>query len=538
MSLAIALTTPKIMTPKIDYVYALNLYLFAFKLKSGLTADLQTVENQATVVKEQYQPILDQFKLQFQEGDINPQLRSEDSLKSIPGETIDLLETQGKYRNFYLKSGLEKNSNPQKPKSLYSLLLYPQKISGTYSLLLHIFRPQDQGYDQVKLTEIDQFHPKSLILKDPKMDFLGQTLLVTAFLPENTPTDDQNLRAIAEQLRSNLFGDYCDTFYQEGKLLGSYIVEYGNPSRNLNRILIVFYLTEATPEKIKPIYWNLPELFLYYHKIAYTFQFSRQAYQEADELIRNNIEVELRKIMKLDTQAETSELDLEGLKKQLITLIKIAPKYTLKLRNLEYALNTVNINVGNYQRILKRFQQETEDDLEFFVRFLNRECHTFPTQIQADLNYLKPASNLLDQAISSIRGLVEIEQAKLDQIKADILRTNEDNERKRDQSLERTISTLGVGLGVGGIASSITSAYIEKPLTLSYLEKPVDPWILASLLSLLSIVIGAIAGFITWQITKLISAEKNREQTNTNVTNTNVTNTNVTNTENSPCNRD
>ncbi|MGL5131940.1 MAG: hypothetical protein ACRC78_05390, partial [Planktothrix sp.] len=431
---------------------------------SGLTADLQPVENPVTVVKEQYQPILDQFKPQFQDGDLNPQLRSEDASKSIPAETLDLLETQRQDRNFYFKSGLEKNSNPQKPKSLYSLLLYPQKISDTYSLLLHIFRSQDPGYDQVKLAEIEQFHPKSLILKDPEKDFLGQTLLVTAFLPENTPRDDQSLRAIAEQLRYDLFGDYCDTFYQEGKLLGSYIVEYGNSRRNLDRILIVFYLTEATSEKIKPIYFNLPQFFLYYHKIAYTFEFSRQAYQEADELTRNIIEAELRKIITLDTEAETSELDLEGLKKQLITLIKIAPKYTLKLRNLEYALNTVNINVGNYQRILKRLQQETEDDLEFFVRFLNRECQTFSTQIQADLNYLKPASNLLDQAISSIRGLVEIEQVKLD-------RKSEKGEKDRDKSLERTISTLGVGLAAGGIASSITSAYIEKPLTLSYLEK-------------------------------------------------------------------
>lgn len=505
MSLAIAPTTPKIMTPKIDNVYALNLYLFAFKLKSGLTADLQPVDNQVTVVKEQYQPILDQFKPQFKDGDLNPQLRSEDALKSTPGETLDLLETQPQNRHFYFKSGLEKNTNPQKPKSLYSLLLYPQQISDTYSLLLHIFRPQDSGYDQVKLAEIDQFHPKSLILNDPEKDFLGQTLLVTAFLPENTPTDDQNLRAIAEQLRYDLFGDYCNTFYQDGKLLGSYIIEYGNPKRSLNRILIVFYLTEATPEKIKPIYFNLPEFFLYYHKIAYTFEFSRQAYQEADEVIRNTMEAELRTILKLDTDAETSNLDLEGLKKQLITLIKIAPKYTLKLRNLvrnlEYALNTVNINIGNYQRILKRLQQETEDDLEFFVRFLNRECQTLPTQIQADLNYLKPASNLLDQAISSIRGLVEIEQAKLDREKAETLRKNEEAEAKRDQSLERTISTLGVGLGAGGIASSITSAYIEKPLTLSYLEKSlsVDPLILAFLLSF---GIAAIAGFITWEITK------------------------------------
>ncbi|MBD2483051.1 hypothetical protein [Planktothrix sp. FACHB-1365] len=215
--------------------------------------------------------------------------------------------------------------------------------------------------------------------------------------------------------------------------------------------------------------------------------------------------------MKLDPEAETSNLDLEGLKKQLITLIKIAPQYTLKLRNLEYALNTININVGNYQRILKHLQQETEDDLEFFVCFLNRECQTLPAQIQADLNYLKPASNLLDQAISSIRGLVEIEQAKLDREKAEILRTNEDNERKRDQSLEQTISMLGFGLGVGGIVSSIASAYIEKPLTISYLEITfsLEPFMLAFLWSF---VIGAIAGCIGRQITKLISKETNTDE--------------------------
>lgn len=130
MSLAIALTTPKIMTQTINHVYALNLYLFAFKLKSSLTADLQTVENPVTVVKEQYQPILDQFKLQFKD-DLNPQLRSEDSLKAspelIPRETLDLLETQRQDRDFYFKSGLEKNSNPEQPESYIVCYYIPKK---------------------------------------------------------------------------------------------------------------------------------------------------------------------------------------------------------------------------------------------------------------------------------------------------------------------------------------------------------------------------------------------------------------------------
>jgi hypothetical protein len=92
------------------------------------------------------------------------------------------------------------------------------------------------------------------------------------------------------------------------------------------------------------------------------------------------------------------------------------------------------------------------------------------------------------------------------QEKADILRQSEEGEKDRDKSLERTISTLGVGLAAGGIASSITSAYIEKPLPLPYLEKSlsVPPFILAFLLSVgIAFIAGFITwGFITWQITK------------------------------------
>ncbi|OIP69618.1 MAG: hypothetical protein AUK43_12470 [Oscillatoriales cyanobacterium CG2_30_40_61] len=118
-----------------------------------------------------------------------------------------------------------------------------------------------------------------------------------------------------------------------------------------------------------------------------------------------------------------------------------------------------------------------------------------------NLNYLSPGQDLLEQLINTIRGLVEIEQAKIDQENTKALSITEKAEEERDKSLERTISTLGVGLAAGGIASSITSAYIEKPLTLSYLEKSqsVPPFILAFLLS---VGIAAIAGFITWVITK------------------------------------
>lgn len=57
-----------------------------------------------------------------------------------------------------------------------------------------------------------------------------------------------------------------------------------------------------------------------------------------------------------------------------------------------------------------------------------------------DLGYFRHSSTLLEQAISSIRGIVEIEQAE------------------RDRSLEQTIQVLGVGLGTGAIASLLPRA--------------------------------------------------------------------------------
>ncbi|MGL4499821.1 MAG: hypothetical protein ACRCU2_12220, partial [Planktothrix sp.] len=83
----------------------------------------------------------------------------------------------------------------------------------------------------------------------------------------------------------------------------------------------------------------------------------------------------------------------------------------------------------------------------FFAEFSRKECQIFITQIQADLNYLKPAANLLEQTISTIRGIVEIEQVQ--------------EERK----LQMVVTLVGLGIGVSGVTAA----------TLPYYMKPLDP---------------------------------------------------------------
>jgi hypothetical protein len=60
------------------------------------------------------------------------------------------------------------------------------------------------------------------------------------------------------------------------------------------------------------------------------------------------------------------------------------------------------------------------------------------SQIAGDLGYFRHGTSLIDQAIASIRGIVEIEQA-----------SSELAEKNRGDRLESTIQAIGVGLAAG-----------------------------------------------------------------------------------------
>lgn len=444
--------------------YALNVSLFAFTLQSGSYLDSQELINEPPQnFKDKYEKLLkDNFSSKFDSSKPFPEL-----IQNFPkSDNYDLLDSQKKgKRQYFLCSSLDKNQNQIQPKPLYRLLVYPQKLSDSYALLINFYRPQAEGFDSVKLSEIGKFNPNKCLTLEKDPHFIGETLLITAFLSQSKPNKAEVLRTNAEDLLSKLLG-YCPDFYQADNFLDSYILEFSQPKISQIRYLVLFYFAESTPKQIQEIYWDLPELFLYYHKITKVFQQSRKYAEELDKLIREEIE----------SKSKLPEsLDLEVLKNRLKYILKTVPKYTLELRNLEDTLNTLNIHIRNYELILKRLQVEVSNSLDFFSRFAERESQTFRLQIKADLNYSKPGAQLLDQAISSIRGLVEIDQAESDRnaearekerdrVLQQTLQANEKKEKKRDRQLQNTIAIVGVGIGFAGVAATV-SPYLfeEKP---------------------------------------------------------------------------
>ncbi|MBD2302920.1 hypothetical protein [Nostoc sp. FACHB-190] len=107
-------------------------------------------------------------------------------------------------------------------------------------------------------------------------------------------------------------------------------------------------------------------------------------------------------------------------------------------------------------------------------QFLELAEDTFIEQINTNLAYLTPGQNLFDQMIDTIRGIVEIEQAK------------------RDRSLERTIQVLGIAFGGGAIVSGVVTQHIDKPFAPINFKYPVHPLVSSLLLSFLA------TAFIWW----------------------------------------
>ena len=462
--------------------YALNVNLFAFTLQSGSYLNSPEQFNEPPEkIKHNYEQLLKQnFSSKLNLPNSFPELR-QDFPKS---DNYDLLNSQKPgTRQYFSLSSPQKNQNPTQPKPLYRLVVYPQKLSDSYALLINVSRPQSPGFDGVDLNEVSEFNPNKCLTLGKHQHFIGETLLITAYLSEPKPNNAEALRIHAETLLHQLLG-FCPDFYQADTFLDSYIVEFSQPKTSKNRYLVLFYFADATSEQLKTIYFDLPELFLYYHKITKAFQDSRKIADELDKLIIEQIEIKSKL---------PESLDLEILKNRLKDILKTVPEYTLKIRNLEDSLNTLNIHIRNYQLKVKRLQTQANDPLDLFNRFAERESQTFQLQIQADLNYSKPGAQLLDQAIASIRGLVEIDQAESD-------RTLAQNEKKSDRQLENTIQSVGTGIGVGiGFAGILASSYpllVDKPLHLPSPQYPaLHPFVISVTLSC---ILGGGLGWLAW----------------------------------------
>jgi hypothetical protein len=331
----------------------------------------------------------------------------------------------------------------------------------------------DSFVEEVSPQWLSTFNPENLLGIVTGEEFLGETILITAKLPpQPQPPSLESLQSLADKCCNALLPEkYRPPFNRAGELFGSPIFEYGliKQTANYRHLLVWFPNSEASEDKLGTYQREIVDLFYYRTKIIKAFHNSRQLHRILFDFYRqvvDNVNWLQQRIDELDSDL-TSD-NLQEFKDELKKLLKTALPYTQGLTELEYYDNTIAINLNNYAEKLDQISAKVENDeeeLSILNHFSRKTAPSMRSQIAGDLGYFRHGTGLIEQAIASIRGIVEIEQAR-----------SELEQKNRDDRLESTIQAIGVGLAAGGIAASSGTDKLFETLQQNHVPAPLILW--------------------------------------------------------------
>lgn len=181
-------------------------------------------------------------------------------------------------------------------------------------------------------------------------------------------------------------------------------------------------------------YWL--RLFAYRSKIMWAYLQTRE--------IKRRLQDSYKIIFNL---AKTlNQLNLVGYENSLQTLAETLSSYVQNLNYLEIQLNTLKVNLYNYQKTLKdlseKFPETQLTELSHFIEIVKEK---YQAQIESDIASLSPGLRVLEDLINSIRGKIEIQRAK------------------SDRNLNFIIAGASIGLATSGVTATILSTQVYQP---------------------------------------------------------------------------
>ncbi len=311
-------------------------------------------------------------------------------------------------------------------------------------------------YDATILVDnLKQLNPQGCLLPNQIQASIGQTLLLYA-----EPVVYDSYRTLADKCVRAFVGESIEPelkFTVAGKLFGSPIFEYDNPGKQCH---ILVWLQEDPKTVVRATstfnyYWM--NLLCARSKILCVYNQARESYRLGQQ-IANKLEKQLPEFTQIELESNR-EVKLTQLKSLLATISSLVFDYAQELRHLQEFSITIEINAGSYEDAYARIKALSieGDNLEFLQKFADLSDRKYQSQIQKYLNYLMANQDLFQQTISTIRGMVEIEQVELDAEQAK-------NERKRDRQLENIIFFVGTAIGGGQIFSAAYPLIKDTPI--------------------------------------------------------------------------
>lgn len=384
----------------------------------------------------------------------------------------------------------------------------------SYGVFFNIGYDDSNPANLVEISTLQSFNPQQILPLTPSRYFLGQTLLLTLNLtPDTQNLTKAELTELANQCYHALFSK-DNSPSRLGELFGSPIFEYGNPRQpdKSPHILIWLFRDKIADRNLSKSFQPTFDLFFYRHKITKAFQDSREIYQQIKQYYLS-LDPTLDEIQAQIDAAKPDPQDaayLQILKTQLKQLAADSLIYDRLLRKLKDFLNTITINLNNYNDRIEQICAilgTDKEELSFWRHFGEQTAPQFQRQIEADLSYFEQGTGLISQAVASIRAIVEIDQAQCDRIWQQEEKERDKRHEKDNQDLQDQIQAVGVGIAAGAIVASVAALAFQEPMTFPWQEQrgeKLHPFTIAFLLSF------AFAGLAWWGAKWLIGWGRKR----------------------------
>ncbi|MCC5667879.1 hypothetical protein LC653_29380 [Nostoc sp. CHAB 5784] len=306
--------------------------------------------------------------------------------------------------------------------------------------------------------------------------YLGQTWMISGWTaPANNPISEENAHQAYKALIPQ--GHQHQNL---GEFLGAKVYEMWRGEGRWEKIekdshvIIVFYPDELTFQKASGYYNAWRYLFYCRHKILW-------AYEQGRELKLRLLEKYKHSLINQKNLESLSTKGLQELKSELQKNINTIFNYVQDINLLQTQQHTVEVNERNYEKYCKEIFP-TDKFLEEFSKIVKDK---YQVQLEKDYLSLNPGLAILENLTATIRGMVEIHQAEV-----------EEQQAQRDRNLNTTIAIVGIGLATSQIASSVIVAQQTPPKDIPFYQTQAF-WY--------SIGTGAIASLVFWIIlTKIL----------------------------------
>ncbi len=314
---------------------------------------------------------------------------------------------------------------------------YPVRLGDSYGLLLEVATP-----DKKTPEYFGELKAKIQQRLGENTATLGQTWMLSTYLPHSSETTPKEIEEIAEKCLGAILPNIknpmmSDVFDGKGEFLGATIFEYSENNSLKQQtvkltdqeittvvqgqhIIIAIYPDAETFDKLADFYVHWMRLFYYHHKVVWAYGNTR----ELSKQIKN-------KFSKVQTRIESIEANMAKRKRQVNKLEEMSNiinefqvtinKSTNDISSLEFQQTTIEINLSNYEKRLQTIQKKAieaittnQTEIEFFADFSQFVKEKYFLQINRDLENFDHGLKLLQGNIQANRSQVEIEKAKSD----------------------------------------------------------------------------------------------------------------------------